>query len=1076
MQVSEEELIELVQSIKEIGIPNSPTVPLSTFLPQLDIYCKLLLAVINSSQTDPALARLDKDFHKHLRTIVDNNLGEYSIAIEALAQKFEAFLKKLGYLNYANTHYWTGTLTSKGIKETTLKKLCDGVLDNRNNAPKGTPPLKLPKPLFNNSGIQQILIDWARDKVRNAVHQAPEISRQNIILYSEIIIVCYLIVVKDNTEFLKQLFLPEAKYKQQLLKNFAKWKEKYITLEAEKIDPEIMNELFPLLVETDWQANDEEILLRRKGNIIEIFEEVKRLVIIGQAGSGKSTTLQYLAYNLLQDDNKIPFYFPLKEYTSRESLLNQIASEVGIETVYVKKMIAEGKAILLLDGLNEVIREEERRNLIIEINSIKAQYKNCLFALTTRVSILQHQFELPVFELQPLSDKQIEEFVRKNSSINLNLFETLKLTQPRFIELCRNPLILKMLCSVMSDKNINIPETKGLLIESFINNILQREQFKNTTFSSDKLNFFLLEIGYQTRSESKVSFPLEDILTVISKASAEIDPLVDRLGIINSLVDINFLVRNKNQISFRHELYQEFFAAKGLLKKSSIESIGILFNKKEWEEPLLLYFGLTNQRREFLINLSGVNPLLAAESILSSLIIDENIENEVVKLLSNQALNIEDGQLAADSISALVKLNHTKIVQHTISINFNKFGRRSFKHYPQIAYEIVKKIDGYHFLDLVQLLLNLDQSFAPAIIRGFEDRDIQEDLELLNIVRSNVHFFDFKILKPAYAYKLLLLIKQGNSWRLANFDVHEYCTYLLAKSNSKCGNLLLSQLDWSNEELISRLFTLLNAKENKNPLNIFWFFYKKYPSSLSVSIILACINGKNLYLQVAALFLCIRTNNRDLVKGNEKLTQINMKSKVVKKISSINALPVFLETIEQIVVKIRKDEYLEEMSKRIGQSFKCKVVLKDKGKYHAVELNGCLVKAMLPIHESDMVGLNSNRKQVLYLTKINFNNYFLEFSTTKPTLSVLLRSNYEIGKVINVIITRIDVNSYYAQTDLGITVKIPFGSNKMSVLTAKDKVRARVLDNIDGLKLKLLIPKKSIPSKPTLLGEKLRKQ
>jgi len=348
--------------------------------------------------------------------------------------------------------------------------------------------------------------------------------------------------------------------------------------------------------------------------------EAQRLFILGKPGAGKTTFLKYVALQAAQGKlDKVPIFVSLRDWSeSGLELTAYVVKEFGLcgfprAEPFVQRILMEGQAVALFDGLDEVKREDGHRKTAIDALcefSRRHQESQCM--ITCRTAATERQFEqYTEVEVADFTDEQVQAYMHKWFADDPGKRELLlaNLGQDEhhgLRELTRSPLLLSVLCLAV-DETGHLPQRRaGIYAEAF--DVLLKRWDASRGVRRDevyrKLSVarkpeMLARIAAETFERGEYFLPRGQLERQIEDHLRQLIPIgtddeVDGASVLKAIEAQNgILVERAHGIyAFAHSMFQEYFVAFYLAELANQEKLLHLLDghvaDDRWHEVFVL--------------------------------------------------------------------------------------------------------------------------------------------------------------------------------------------------------------------------------------------------------------------------------------------------------------------------------------------------------------------------------------------------------------------------------------------------------------------------------------------------------
>ncbi|MCC5649022.1 NACHT domain-containing NTPase [Nostoc sp. XA013] len=371
---------------------------------------------------------------------------------------------------------------------------------------------------------------------------------------------------------------------------------------------------------------------------ITAVQTYSKLRVLGKPGAGKTTFLQHLAIQCNRGRfaaNRVPIFITLRDFADETRvagqfhLLNYICKEFstcGISDPSVlETLLLEGRALLLLDGLDEVLHQQSK-GVVNEIRRLSEKYQKNIFVVTCRTAAKALNLRrFTDVEIAPFSQDKIVAFAQKwfTAVTKTNIqdkqeqaFEFIeKLDLPenlQFQRLAVTPLFLHLTCWVFHHQN-KFPTQKSAFYKQCLDLLLgkwdetkaiERDEVYQGFSLPQKLKL-LSQVASATFEQGNYFFEqrivkqhISDYIGDLPNASTEPEELeLDSEGVLQAIELQHGLLaeRVRGIFSFSYLTFQEYLTARKIVGsynlqalKQPLERLVTHITEPRWREIFLL--------------------------------------------------------------------------------------------------------------------------------------------------------------------------------------------------------------------------------------------------------------------------------------------------------------------------------------------------------------------------------------------------------------------------------------------------------------------------------------------------------
>ncbi|MFF3216149.1 NACHT domain-containing protein [Streptomyces sp. NPDC002886] len=397
----------------------------------------------------------------------------------------------------------------------------------------------------------------------------------------------------------------------------------------------------------------------------DVLASEPRVLLRGEAGSGKTTLIQWLAVSTARDEPEgglVPFVLPLRSlsrYAERlpapEDFLVATALKGRSPEGWESRVMDAGRGLILVDGIDE-IPEDERGRARDWLSDLLTAYPGNRWLVTSRPSAVRQDWlateKFAELTLSPMNRADVAGFVTRwhraaeaGEELRDQLLTSLA-TKPELARLATNPLLCGLICALHRERHGFLPSGRKELYTAALSMLLHRRDRERDLRLPElaeepqlqllqRLAYWLIRNGRtqisRKRAEELIAaaLPAVPAAQVLGEAPAVLRHFLERTGLLRAPTE--------DTLEFVHRTFQDFLGARAGLDEGGLGELTRHADDDQWEDVIRMAVaqGRPHDRAaiigDLLVRDSDRSVLLALASLEYAAELDPGLRQDVHK-------------------------------------------------------------------------------------------------------------------------------------------------------------------------------------------------------------------------------------------------------------------------------------------------------------------------------------------------------------------------------------------------------------------------------------------------------------
>lgn len=334
-----------------------------------------------------------------------------------------------------------------------------------------------------------------------------------------------------------------------------------------------------------------------------------RVLLRGEAGSGKTTLVQWLAVTAARDGAWVPYVLPLRTLIrigplpAPAAFLTAVGCPLSASEGWTERVLSAGRGLILVDGLDEIPAADRHRTRDWLLSLIRA-FPGNRWLLTSRPTAVSPDWLVSEgfheLTLAPMRRRDVATFVQRwhtaagASEFEGPLLDSLR-TKRDLARLATNPLMCGLICALHRERRGYLPTGRKELYDAALTMLLSRRDRERGMSAADEVTLgeeaqleLLQRLAYALVLSSRTEMDVVTAEGIVERCLPSIGRPEGATPVLRSLLLRSGLLRQPGEgiVDFVHRTFQDYLGARYAVEEGHLDVLTSHAADTQWEDVI----------------------------------------------------------------------------------------------------------------------------------------------------------------------------------------------------------------------------------------------------------------------------------------------------------------------------------------------------------------------------------------------------------------------------------------------------------------------------------------------------------